>query len=217
MKAMNNNTPRTQQHTYGLKLTTLLALLVLLSMPQAQAQETVRDRKATRSGSVNVQTLERSSHREMTGGKIPADDLSASNAATSDDGSGNPSGGSQEGEEDVVIVHDGYQSVGEDDVRSREAALEAAERLPAQATLLGNYPNPFNPATTVRFELAEAQPVRLTVYNAIGQEVQVLVEGRLGSGRHEVRFEARNLASGLYLARLETPDGVSVQRMMLAK
>ena len=131
-------------------------------------------------------------------------------------GSGNASGGEDDDEEDIVIVLDGYQSVGEADVRSSEASIEAAE-LPQQATLHGNYPNPFNPATTIRFELPEAQAVRLVVYNAIGQQVQVLVDGSLGSGPHEVRFEAGHLASGLYLARLETPAGVSVQRMMLAK
>ena len=136
-----------------------------------------------------------------------------------DNGGRNRSGGRDSGEEDVVVVIDGYQSVGEGDVQGSEAAMEKglAQELPSQATLHGNYPNPFNPSTTIRFELTEAQPVRLAVYNALGQQVQVLADSQFSAGQHEVRFDAMNLASGLYLARLETPGGVSVQRMMLAK
>ena len=130
--------------------------------------------------------------------------------------SGNASGGEDDHEEDIIIILDGYQSVGEADVRGDAARLGSAT-LPQQATLHGNYPNPFNPSTTIRFELPEAQAARLVVYNAIGQQVQVLADGHLGAGPHEVRFDAGHLASGVYLARLETAAGVSVQRMTLTK
>ena len=135
-------------------------------------------------------------------------------------GGRNASGGRDSGgEEPVVVVVDGYQSVDQGEAQSSEATIEEkeAEALPSQATLHGNYPNPFNPTTTIRFELTDAQPVRLAVYNALGQLVEVLMDSQLGAGQHEVRFDAMNLASGLYLARLVTPGGVSVQRMMLAK
>ena len=88
---------------------------------------------------------------------------------------------------------------------------------PASPSLLGNYPNPFNPTTTISFNLPEAQPVRLAVYNVLGQLVQVLADGPMEAGRHEVRFLADNLPSGLYLARLASPSGVIVRSMLLTK
>ncbi|GIV61081.1 T9SS type A sorting domain-containing protein [Rhodocaloribacter litoris] len=83
--------------------------------------------------------------------------------------------------------------------------------------LLGNYPNPFNPQTTIRFHLDETQPVRLVVYNILGQQVRLLVEGTLPAGVHETTLRAGDLPPGLYLAHLATPTGTFVQRMTLAR
>lgn len=82
---------------------------------------------------------------------------------------------------------------------------------------LRNYPNPFNPQTTIRFTLNEAQPVRLTVYNILGQTVQVLIDGELAAGSHEASFHADDLPSGLYLLHLNTPTRTFVRSMLLAK
>ena len=153
-------------------------------------------------------------------GRLATRDGALIDPSQTNQGGRNASGGRDSGDEEpVVVVIDGYQSADQGDVQGSEADLrdERTEELPSQATLHGNYPNPFNPSTTIRFELTEAQPVRLAVYNALGQQVQVLADSQFGAGQHEVRFDAMNLASGLYLARLETPGGVSVQRMMLAK
>ena len=128
--------------------------------------------------------------------------------------------GQDEGEaEEPIIVTDagGYQSA------QREQTLRAGlsgvrdETPPASPTLLGNYPNPFNPTTTISFNLPEAQPVRLAVFNVLGQLVQVLADGPMEAGRHEVRFLAGELPSGLYLARLASPSGVIVRSMLLTK
>ena len=92
--------------------------------------------------------------------------------------------------------------------------------IPLAGTPLGldrNYPNPFNPRTTLRFSLAEAAVVRLVVYDVLGRRVRVLVDGAREAGLHEVVFEASGLPSGLYLARLETPQGRFVQTMQLVK
>ncbi|MEZ4702672.1 MAG: T9SS type A sorting domain-containing protein [Rhodothermales bacterium] len=83
--------------------------------------------------------------------------------------------------------------------------------------VLTNYPNPFNPTTTIRFALAEAQPVKLRVFDAVGREVRVLIDGTVDAGAHEVEFNAGTLASGLYLYRLETRAGVQVRPMVLMK
>ncbi len=109
----------------------------------------------------------------------------------------------------------GYQSVARAQVAPTTAAFN--DVLPASARLTDNYPNPFNPQTTIRFALTEAQPVRLSVYNMLGQQVAMLVEGTLEAGRHEARFDAGALPSGLYLARLSTPTGVQVRSMLLLK
>ena len=86
-----------------------------------------------------------------------------------------------------------------------------------EPTLLPNYPNPFNPVTTLSFLLPERSDVRLTVYDMLGREVKVLIDGSLPGGLHQASFEAANLASGMYLYRLETPAGVHVRPMTLLK
>lgn len=88
---------------------------------------------------------------------------------------------------------------------------------PTKLALLGNYPNPFNPETTIRFAVQEGQHVRLTVFNLLGQAVQVLVDGYTEAGQHEARFMAQDLPSGTYFTRLETRTGVAIQKMVLAK
>ena len=65
-----------------------------------------------------------------------------------------------------------------------------------------NYPNPFNPQTTLRITLSEEAHVRLTVYDVLGREITVLVEGTRLAGTHEARFDGSRLPSGLYVYRL---------------
>ena len=79
---------------------------------------------------------------------------------------------------------------------------------PRTFALSPNYPNPFNPSTTLAFELPQAGRVVLTVYDVLGREIVRLAEGDYEPGRHEVVFDARNIASGLYIARFiaETED-----------
>ncbi len=83
--------------------------------------------------------------------------------------------------------------------------------------VLTNYPNPFNPTTTIRFALAEAQEIRLRVFDAVGREVRVLMDGTVEAGVYDIEFQAGSLASGLYLYRLETEAGVQVRPMILMK
>ncbi|MEM8599186.1 MAG: alpha-amylase family glycosyl hydrolase [Bacteroidota bacterium] len=86
-----------------------------------------------------------------------------------------------------------------------------------ETTLLGNHPNPFNPATLIRFSVAETMPVTLTVYDVLGREVAVLAEGDHQPGLHEVAFDAAALPSGVYFYRLDTPDLTEAKRMLLLK
>jgi hypothetical protein len=99
---------------------------------------------------------------------------------------------------------------------------------PASYRLAQNYPNPFNPATTITFDLPQQALVTLKVYNILGQEVATLIDHELmDDGTNDVRFDANNLASGVYFYRLIAQgvddDGAatevftSVKRMMLIK
>ena len=97
------------------------------------------------------------------------------------------------------------------------SAEPADPEIPAAFALEQNYPNPFNPSTTIRFSLARAQRVRLLVYDMLGQEVRVLMDGVQPAGRHRVAFDASGLASGAYLYVLRTEEQAAVKTMALLK
>jgi len=102
-------------------------------------------------------------------------------------------------------------------VRPKEGvSIEPPGTLPQQTTLLGNYPNPFNPSTTLVFRLGEATHTRLSVYDVTGRLVATLQNGVLSGGEHALRFDAGNLASGVYIVRLETTQ-VYTAKMLLVK
>lgn len=90
---------------------------------------------------------------------------------------------------------------------------------PREIRLNQNFPNPFNPTTTISFTLPDGdQNVNLSVYNTIGQRVAVLVNNQqLASGVHQISFDGSRLSSGMYLYRLEVGDRQFVRKMMLIK
>jgi len=94
--------------------------------------------------------------------------------------------------------------------------------LPSQVTLRGNYPNPFNPSTRIAFDLPRSMNVRLGVYDIRGHLVKMLVDESLSAGSQEILWigddsRGGNVASGVYLYRLETADGMKAGRMTLSK
>ena len=96
------------------------------------------------------------------------------------------------------------------------------DETPGSAVLLGNYPNPFNPSTTITFALPREMAVSLDVYSLLGQPVSRLVQGRRDAGTHRVEWNGtdergRAVPSGVYLARVVTEDGVEALTMVLAK
>ena len=105
------------------------------------------------------------------------------------------------------------------------AGVASNETTPRQYALEQNFPNPFNPSTTIAFELPHSSQVTLTLYNVLGVEMAEPVRGVLGAGRHESRIDARGLPSGVYLCRLRarpvsgavTAEFVQTRRMLLLR
>ncbi len=105
-----------------------------------------------------------------------------------------------------------YTFVGDMDA----VAIDDVE-TPSAYRLNNNYPNPFNPSTVISYKIANAEQVRLSVYNVLGQEVAVLVDEVQNAGAHELQFNAGTLASGIYMYRLEAGGYTSTQKMILMK
>ncbi|MBI2427459.1 MAG: M6 family metalloprotease domain-containing protein [Ignavibacteriales bacterium] len=83
--------------------------------------------------------------------------------------------------------------------------------------LKSNYPNPFNPSTTINYSIQKDGPVMLKVYDTLGKEVASLVNGKQTAGNHSVTFDASRLASGIYLYRLSSGSFVQTKKMVLLK
>ncbi|UCF64876.1 MAG: T9SS type A sorting domain-containing protein, partial [bacterium] len=78
-----------------------------------------------------------------------------------------------------------------------------------------NYPNPFNPITTIEFDLPKTSLVTLKVFNILGEEVAILVSDRLSAGSYFYQWNASNSASGVYLYRLQAGDYIQSRKMVL--
>jgi hypothetical protein len=89
--------------------------------------------------------------------------------------------------------------------------------MPRAIGLSQNFPNPFNPSTSIRYELPAAGLVKLAVYNLLGQQVALLVNGEQPAGSYEARFDAAGLSSGVYLYRLSTGSFTDAKRMLLVR
>ena len=110
----------------------------------------------------------------------------------------------------------------DDDPAASEALAGADELLPTEYALETNYPNPFNPTTTIQFALPEASSVRLEVFDTMGRRIATLVDAELGAGRHEARWDGRTdsgaaVASGVYLYRIQAGAFTAARTMMLVK
>ncbi len=84
-------------------------------------------------------------------------------------------------------------------------------------TLISAYPNPFNPVTTLRYQLPKASRVQLTVYSLTGARITELVDGWRNADSHEVSFDGSGLASGVYIFQLSAGEFSSIGKMVLMK
>ncbi|MCC5925147.1 MAG: family 10 glycosylhydrolase [Bacteroidetes bacterium] len=97
-----------------------------------------------------------------------------------------------------------------------ETSIESSQ-IAGSIILEQNFPNPFNPTTSIRFHLPETSYVELTVYDLTGRVVSVIDRGMRSSGTHQVNFDATNLTSGMYLYRLEAAGTTLTGKMTLIK
>ena len=107
-----------------------------------------------------------------------------------------------------------------DNLRVRYPEITAlsspAPQLPAgQSRLFPNYPNPFNPQTTIVFYVASNGAVRLDIYDVLGRRVKTLLNKELKRGRYEIRWNAAGRASGVYICRLQTEEETRLRKMLL--
>ncbi len=84
-------------------------------------------------------------------------------------------------------------------------------------SLSNNYPNPFNPSTTIKYEVASKTLVTLKVYDVLGREIETLVNGSRNPGEYNVTFDGSKLSSGVYFYRLEAGTFVSVRKLVVLK
>lgn len=89
--------------------------------------------------------------------------------------------------------------------------------LPKTYALSRNYPNPFNPITTILYQLPVAGKVRITVFDILGQEVMVLVNSYLSAGYYSVQFDAMQVASGIYIYKIEAGNFIKSIKMSVTK
>ena len=89
--------------------------------------------------------------------------------------------------------------------------------LPNKYILYQNFPNPFNPSTTISFSLPEESKVKLLIYNIKGELIQTLINKNLKSGRYQIKFDASEYSSGLYFYTLITNQIILSKKMLLIK
>ncbi len=87
--------------------------------------------------------------------------------------------------------------------------------MPRQFSLEHNFPNPFNPSTTITYELPKPSMVTLSVYDLLGREVYVLVNDKSDAGYHEVKFDGTVLSSGVYFYRIQAGSYVQTRELLL--
>ncbi len=123
--------------------------------------------------------------------------------------------GLEEGQDRILTASRRYTLI--IDPLSSTAVDDPASRQPLAVRLDPAYPNPFNPSTVVSYQLPVFGKTRLAVYDLLGREVAVLVDGMMPAGAHTVTFDAAGLSSGIYLLRLQSAGQMRTQRITLVK
>ncbi|MFZ2324732.1 MAG: T9SS type A sorting domain-containing protein [Ignavibacteriaceae bacterium] len=89
--------------------------------------------------------------------------------------------------------------------------------MPTTYDLSQNFPNPFNPSTTIKYQLPQDGLVTLKIYDILGSEIATLVNEEKPAGKYEVNFNASQLASGIYIYKIQAGNFISSKKMILLK
>lgn len=95
--------------------------------------------------------------------------------------------------------------------------VEANLGVPNKFELNQNFPNPFNPTTSIQFNLPQESDAKLSVFNVLGEEVVELINNKISAGYHSIQFDGAELNSGIYFYKLESKDFTQIRKMMLIK
>ncbi len=109
-------------------------------------------------------------------------------------------------DQEYVVIIGQPTDVPDDDVQT-----------PSNFALIGNYPNPFNNSTIIKFRLADAGNIRLEIFNLLGQKIETLLSGTMSAGEHELVWNGNNVPSGIYFYRLVAGEKSTVKKMALIK
>ncbi|MCH7964047.1 MAG: DUF2341 domain-containing protein [Bacteroidetes bacterium] len=109
------------------------------------------------------------------------------------------------------------KQIDNDGVYEFSKTIEVNFNVPIKFELSQNYPNPFNPSTTISFNLPKSGVVTLKVYNIMGEEIKILVEGYREAGNYTVNFNAEEHPSGMYLYRLTAGGFTATKKMLMIK
>jgi hypothetical protein len=102
-------------------------------------------------------------------------------------------------------------------IHSVVSAVVEQSETPSAYSLEQNYPNPFNPETRIEFRILNSEFTRLAIYDLLGREIAVLVNGVQPAGFHSVTFDASGLTSGMYLYRLTAGEYIETKRLLVVK
>jgi hypothetical protein len=118
-----------------------------------------------------------------------------------------------------IVTESGVTTYGEFAIgeRTTPTGVDGESGLPRSVALLNNYPNPFNPSTMIGYQIPSQMNVTLEVYNLLGQRVASLVDGVQLAGSYQVRFDAKELASGIYWYQLKAGTVRQTKRMLLIR
>ena len=114
-----------------------------------------------------------------------------------------------------------YSNVSFDTTLSLTSITQTGTEIPEVFKLYNNYPNPFNPVTKIKFDIpavsGNSVPVKIAVYNLLGEEVTLLADKQMQPGRYEVNFDASMYSTGVYFYRIQAGEFTDVKKMILVK
>jgi len=122
----------------------------------------------------------------------------------------------------LAAPHDGYEDLHGRTYMGPIGIQPLGGNVPKKPSLGQNYPNPFNPTTEIKYDIAKTEKVTVRIFDILGQEVKVLVDGVTSPGHYSVTWDGKNVAgnqvaTGVYFYRLETTDFVDVKKMIMLK